>query len=131
MEMRRVRASDKHVKLIGFVAALASVAIASAVLADLMVTNAAGVRAGITGIVYRPATNGAPNGVGVRFAIRDPTGTNVTTFAIQRSLDLTTWTNYSTMTVTGNYPITGVGSAEIGDPTTSTAQFYRMQLINF
>ena len=118
--------NDGHLKLRGLVAGLASVAIASAVLADLMVTNSAGVRAGITGIVFTPL-----NDINVLFAVRDPTGTNVTTFAIQRSPNLTNWTDYVTLTVTGNYPITGVGSAAVNVFTAPAPQFYRMRLINF
>lgn len=106
---------------------LASVAAAGAVLADLMVTNAAGVRAGITGIVFRPSDRS----VAVQFAVRDATGTNVTNLAFQRSFNLTSWGDYSTLTVTGNYPVAGTGSAEISDFATSSNQFYRVRLINF
>jgi hypothetical protein len=67
----------------------------------------------------------------VQFAVRDPTGTNVTTFAIEESTDGINWANLSTITITGNFPITGVGSAEIGDFATSTTQSYRMRLIGF
>ena len=69
--------------------------------------------------------------IGVQFAVRDPTGTNVTTFAIPRSTSCTNWTDYTTLTVTGNYPVTDLGSAEISDFVTSATPFYRMRLINF
>ena len=127
LAMRNVRTNHRHVELRRFVAALTCMTIAGAVLADLMVTNAAGVRAGITGIVYRRSDNS----IAVQFAVRDLSGTNVTTLAIQRSLTLTNWADYATLTVTGNYPIAGTGSAEISDFATSPAQFYRMRLINF
>ena len=55
----------------------------------------------------------------------DPTGTNVTNFKIQQSSDLKAWTDFTTKTVTGTF------NGAVGDATTSTNQFYRMQLINF
>ena len=125
--MRTLRTSNTYATLRGLAAVLASVVAAGAVLADLMVTNAAGVRAGITGIVYRQSVNS----IAVQFAVRDPTGKNVTTFAIQRSTNLINWTTYSTLTITGNYPVTGVGFAEVSDFATSATAFYRMRLINF
>jgi hypothetical protein len=125
--MRRLQTNNTYAKLRGLVAILASVVVASAGLADQMVTNVAGVRAGITGIVYRQSDKS----IAVQFAVRDPTGTNVTTFAIEESTDGINWVNLSTMTVTGNFPITGVGSAEIGDFADSATQSYRMRLINF
>jgi hypothetical protein len=92
---------------------------------DLTITNAAGVRAGITGIVYRHSDNS----IGIDFAITDPTGTNATTFAIQRSFDLsspTNWSNYtSTVTITGSL------GGEVSDFATTPKQFYRMRLTNF
>ena len=89
---------------------------------DLTITNAAGVRAGITGIVR----HAADNSVGVDYVINDPTGTNVTTFAIQRSFDLVAWTNYTpTLVITGS--ISGEASDFAGTP----KQFYRMRLTNF
>ena len=121
-----MRTSGRDRRLRGFVAVLTCVAITSAARANLMATNAAGVRAGITGIVTTPA-----NDINVQFSVRDPTGTNVTTLAIQRSPNLTNWTDYSTLTVTGNYPVTGIGSAQISDFAPSLPQFYRMRLINF
>ncbi len=91
--------------------------------ADLMVSNAAGVKAGITGIVYYPSDNS----IGVQFFVTAPTATNVTTFTIQKSFDMKTWTNYSSsVTVTGSLPLT-----EISDYVVVSNQFYRMQLINF
>jgi hypothetical protein len=105
------------------VVALACLAIgASAVSGDLMVTNAVGVRAGLTGIVYRPSTNS----VGVAYAIVDPAGTNATTFMIQSSKDLVTWTNL-TQTVT----VTGSTSGEASDFAFPSPKFYRMFLFNF
>ena len=123
--MRRVRTSDneRHVRLRRFLAALASVAVVSVALADQMVTNAAGVRAGITGIVYRRSDNS----IGIQFAVQDPAKTNVTTFTIQQSFDLTNWVNsYPTNIVVGD----SSGEAS-GGFATPTKQFYRMQLINF
>jgi hypothetical protein len=125
--MRKLRMSNTYSKLRGLAVVLASMVVASAVLADQMVTNAAGVLAGITGIIYRQSDNS----IAVQFAVRDPTGTNATTFAIEESTDGTNWANLSTITVTGNFPVAGVGSAEISDFATSTTQFYRMRLINF
>jgi len=105
------------------VVAAAWLAIAAAARADLMVSNAAGVKAGITGIVYYPADNS----IGVQFTVTAPTGTNLTTFTIQKSFNMKAWTNYSSsVTVTGSLPLT-----EISDFATGTNQFYRMQLINF
>jgi hypothetical protein len=119
----RVRASNARVDLRGFVVGLFCLAVTGAALADLMMTNAAGVRAGISGIVYRPSDNS----IGVQWAVVDPTGTNyMTTFTIQRSLDLTNWVSYSpTQTVAGTR------SGEVSDFATPPASFYRMQLINF
>jgi len=125
--MRRVGTSTKRAGLRGLVVVFASLVVAGGVLADLMLTNAAGVRAGITGIVTTTQTGD----INVQFAVRDPTGTNVTSFAIQRSLNLTNWTDISTLTVTGNFPVTGMGSAAIADTPVSPAQFYRMRLMNF
>jgi hypothetical protein len=103
--------------------AAAWLVIACAARADLMVSNAAGVKAGITGIVYYPADNS----IGVQFIVTAPTGTNLTTFTIQKSFNMKSWTNYSSsVTVTGSLPLT-----EISDFATGTNQFYRMQLINF
>jgi hypothetical protein len=102
--------------------ALAYLASAGAARPSLIIANAAGVRAGISGIVHRQADNS----IGVDFSIVDPTGTNVTTFTIQRSADLISWADYSsTLMVTGSI------SGEIGDFATSMKQFYRMRLINF
>lgn len=103
---------------------IAFVFLASAGMArsDLTITNAAGVRAGITGIVRRPN-----NGIGVDFAVIDPTGTNVTTFTIQRSTNLVAWADFSpTQVVTGS-----IISGEVSDFATLTNQFYRMRLTNF
>ena len=72
-------------------------AIASAARADLMVSNASRVRAGITGIVFYPSDKS----ISVQFLVNAPTDTNLTTSAIQ-SFDMKTWTNYSSsVTVTG------------------------------
>lgn len=101
--------------------ALAFLASAGLVWSDLIITNAAGVRAGITGIVRRPN-----NGIGVDFAITDPTGTNVTTFTIERSTNLVVWADLSPTQM-----VTGSTSGEASDFATSTNQFYRMRLINF
>ena len=122
--MRRVRIIPARLR--GLVVGVVLMIIAGGVLADLMITNAAGVRAGITGIVISPAKD-----INVLFAVRDPTGGRVTNFAIQRSSDLSNWTNICSLTVTGNYPIMGVGVAQVADRVTSAAQFYRMQLIDF
>ena len=51
--------------------------------AELMVTNAAGVRAEIAGIVYRQSDNH----IAVQFAVRDPTVTNVT-MQLEGTIDL-------------------------------------------
>jgi len=89
---------------------------------DLIVTNAAGVRAGITGIVRHQSDNS----IGVDFSIVDPAGTNVATFTIQRSPDLVGWADY-----TATLMVTGSISGEVGDFATPAKQFYRMRLINF
>lgn len=80
----RVRTNNRRDNLRGFVIGLFCLAAAGAAVADLMVTNAAGVRAGITGVLYRQTDNS----IAVRYAVSDPTGTNTTTFVIQRTFDL-------------------------------------------
>jgi hypothetical protein len=90
--------------------------------ADVTATNSSGVRAGISGIVYRPADKSIAVGV----TVVDPSGTNITTFVIQRSLDLKSWTNYSATVMA-----TGSVIGEVSDFTSPTNQFYRIQLINF
>jgi len=97
-------------------------AIVSTVRSDLIVTNNAGVRAGIPGIVRVP-----PTGVNVLWSVVDPTGTNVTLFKIQRSSDLKGWSDYTMTTQT----VIGTSNGSVSDFTSSTNQFYRMQLINF
>jgi hypothetical protein len=117
-----------EIKFGGLVVAIACVAIVGTVRSDLMVTNNAGVLAGIPGIVHVPPTNGAPDSVNVLWSVVDPTGTNVTNFKIQQSSDLNTnWSDYTTSTQT----VKGTRSGVIADVTTSTNQFYRMQLFNF
>ena len=121
--MRRVGTSNTFARIRGPITVLASVVIACGVSADLMVINAAGVRAGITGIVYRSSDNS----IGVKWAVVDPAGTNVTAFTFQQSPDLINWVNsFPTNTVVGN----SSGEAS-GGFATSTKRFYRMQLINF
>ena len=102
--------------------AMAGFVICAFALGSLMVTNSAGVRAGITGIVY----NKSANSIGVDYVVVDPVGTNVTKFMIQSSLDLQTWTNL-TPTIT----LTGSGSGEASDFASPQAKFYRMYLVNF
>jgi hypothetical protein len=106
---------------------IACTAIVSTVRSDLIVTNSAGVRAGIPGIVRVPPTNGSPDSVNVLWSVVDPTGTNVTFFKIQRSSDLIGWSDYTMSTQTVN----GTHNGSVSDVTSSTNQFYRMQLINF
>jgi hypothetical protein len=121
--MRKVRASSKYKRLRTLAIAAVWLTIAGAARAGLMVSNAAGVHAGITGIVYYPSDKS----IGVQFIINAPTPTNLTTFTVQKSFDLKTWTNYSSsVTVTGSLPLT-----EISDYVVMSNQFYRMQLINF
>lgn len=123
MVMKTVRARSKCKQLTTLAIAAVWLVIASAARANLMVSNAAGVEAGITGIVYYPSDKS----IGVQFIVTAPTGTNLTTFTIQKSFDLKTWTNYSSsVTVTGSLPLT-----EISDFVATSNQFYRMQLINF
>ena len=107
------------------VVTIACTAMVSTVRSDLIITNNAGVQAGITRIIHVPATNVSPDSVNVQLSVVDLTGTNVTNFKIQQSSDLKAWTDFVAITVTGTYNWT------IGDGTTSTNQFYRMQLINF
>jgi hypothetical protein len=103
--------------------ALAWFAIAGAARADLMASNSAGVKAGITGVIY----DRSGNGIDAQFLVNDPKRTNVTTFTIQKSFDLKVWTNYSaSVMVTGNLPL-----SQISDFVAASNQFYRMQLINF
>ncbi len=111
-----------HAAVSQLIVALAFLVSAGSAWSDLTITNAAGVRAGITGVVYRPADNS----IGVDFAVIDPTGTNVTTFTIQRSTNVVSWADYSSMLM-----VTGSVSGEVSDFATSTHQFYRMRLINF
>ncbi len=101
---------------------LAFFAMAGITRADLIITNAAGVRAGITGIVHHQADNS----IGVDFSIVDPTGTNVTNFTIQRGTNLVSWADYTAVLM-----VTGSISGEVSDFATTTKQFYRMRLINF
>jgi len=104
------------------IVALVFLALAGAARPDLIITNAAGVRAGITGIVHHQADNS----IGVDFSIVDPTGTNATNFTIQRSTNVVSWADYTAMLMA-----TGSISGEVSDFATSTKQFYRMRLINF
>jgi hypothetical protein len=104
------------------VIALAGLAFGLVAFGQLIVTNNAGVSAGINSIVYSQAVNS----VNVRFAVVDSIGTNVTKFVIQSSPDLQSWTNLTpTITVTGSVP----GGAS--DPASPQTHFYRMLLINF
>jgi hypothetical protein len=121
--MKTVRARSEYKQLRTLAIAVVWLAIAGAARADLMASNAAGVKAGITKIAY----NASAKSVGVQFLVTAPTSTNVTTFTIQKSFDLETWTNYSSsVTVTGSLPLT-----QISDFVAASNQFYRMQLINF
>jgi hypothetical protein len=121
--MKTVRARSKGKRLRTLVIAAAWLAITGAAHAGLVVSNAAGVEAGITGIVHNPSDNS----IGVQFLVTAPTSTNVATFTIQKSFDMKAWTNYSSsITVTGSLPLT-----EISDFAVASNQFYRMQLINF
>ena len=123
MAMKTVRASRKYKRLRTLAIAAVWLAIAGAARADLIVSNAAGVKAGITKIVC----SASGKSVGVQFLVTAPTATNLTTFTIQKSLDLKLWTNYSSsVIVTGSLPLT-----QISDFIAVSNQFYRMQLINF
>jgi hypothetical protein len=114
--------SNLHVLRKMVVMAMAGFAFGAVALGQLIVTNNAGVSAGITSIVYSQAVNS----VNVGFVIVDPSGTNVTKFIIQSSADLQTWTNLtSTITVTGSLP------GGLGDPAPTQTHFYRMLLLNF
>ena len=104
------------------VIALAGVAFGGVAFGQLMVTNNAGVSAGITSIVYSQAVKS----VNVSFAVVDSIGTNVTRFVIQSSPDLRSWSNLTQIiTVTGNV------SGGASDPSTPQAHFYKMLLLNF
>jgi hypothetical protein len=120
--MRTARGRIGRVAVRCLIMALAYLASAGAARPDLTITNAARVRAGITGIVHRHIDNS----IGVDFSIVDPTGTNVTTFAIQRSTNLVAWADYTSTLV-----VTGSTSGEVSDFATLTKQFYRIRLINF
>ncbi len=121
--MKTVRACSQCKRLRTLVIAAAWLAIAGAARAGLIVSNAAGVKAGITGIVYDPSDKT----IGVHFIVTAPTTNNLTTFTIQKSFDMKTWTDYSSsVTVTGS-----LAPTVIVDFATATNQFYRMQLIDF
>jgi len=120
--MKIARASSEWKLLRTLVITVACWATAAALPAAVTVSNAAGVVASVTGIVYYPSDKS----VGVQFYVTAPTSTNITTFTIQKSLDLNTWTNYSSsMTITGSQVQT-----EISDFVTASSQFYRIQLSN-
>jgi hypothetical protein len=117
------RAGSEHKTLRTLAMAVVWLFIAGAARADLIVSNSVGVKAGITGIVYYPSDRS----IGVQFIVNAPTTTNITTFTIQKSLDMKSWTNYSaSVVVTGSLPLT-----EIADYVVVSNQFYRMDLINF
>jgi hypothetical protein len=114
--------SNLHMLRRMVVIAMTGLAFSPVAFGQLIVTNNAGVSAGITSIVYSQAVNS----VNVRFAVMDLIGTNVTKFAIQSSPNLQTWTNLTpTITVTGSVP----GGAS--DPASPQTHFYRMLLFNF
>ena len=120
--MKMARASSECKWLRSLFLTVACWATAAAAQAAVTVSNAAGVVANITGIVYYPSDNS----IGVQFYVTAPTSTNITTYTIQKSPDLHTWTNYSSsMTITGSWP-----QSEIGDSVTAPSQFYRIQLSN-
>ena len=120
--MKMAEASSGCKRLRTLVLTVACWAIAGAAHAALTVSNAAGVEAAITGIVYYPSDKS----LGVQFYVTAPTGTIISTFTIQKSLDLHTWTNYSSiMTITGS-----LAQTEIGDFATNANQFYRIELTN-
>ena len=120
--MRTARRRTGRAAIRRFVTAFAFLTAAGAARPDLIITNAAGVRAGITGIVHHQTDNS----IGVDFSVIDPTGTNITSFTIQRSTNVVAWADYSSTLV-----ITGSASGEVSDFATSRNQFYRMRLINF
>ena len=125
MSTNKLRAWSKHTRWKAIALAVACWAMAGVLRAGMIVSNSAGVIFDFVGIVRH--TN--QNSIGVQFFVTDPSpkGSNITTFTLQKSLDLTTWTNYtSSLMVTGSLPLT-----EIGDLITASNQFYRMQLINF
>ena len=123
MRTNNIRTQKKRGRLGLFALVLACGVLAGAARADMIVSNKAGVVAGISGIVHYTDDNS----IGVQFFVTAPTGTNLTTFTIQKSFDVKAWTNYSvSVTVTGSLPVT-----EIADFITASNQFYRMQLINF
>lgn len=120
--MRIERRKTGSIALRCLVATLAFVAMTGVARADLIITNAAGVRAGITGIVHHQADDS----IGVDFSIVDSTGTNVTSFTIQRGTNVVSWADYTAILM-----VTGSISGEVSDFATSSKQFYRMRLINF
>lgn len=121
MKPTRARSRYQRLRMLAF--ATTWLFVAGAARADMIVSNAAGVKAGITGIVPYPADGS----IGVQFIVNAPTGTNLTTFMIQKSFDMKTWTNYSvSVTVTGSLPLT-----QISDFVATSNQFYRMELIDF
>jgi hypothetical protein len=95
---------------------------------DLIVTNNAGVKAGITGIIFRPASTNGPASIAVQWIVFHPTSTNATSFSMQQSSNMTNWVDSTpTNTVTG----TGAHTGEASDLPNPTNRFYRMHLINF
>jgi hypothetical protein len=106
-------------------------AMVGVVRSDLTPTNNAGVRAGITAIVYHPASTNGPASMGVAWIIVNPTSTNSTSFTMQQNFNLKAtnlWIDTtSTITVSG----AGTHTGEAGNLASPTNQFFRMRLINF
>ena len=121
----------KDVKLGSLVVVVVCMAMVGAAGSDLTPTNNAGVRAGIGGIIYHPASTNGPASMGVSWIVVHPTSTNSTSFMMQQNSDLKAtnlWID-STSTITVN----GVGThtGEAGNLASTTNQFYRMRLINY
>jgi hypothetical protein len=120
--LMKTRMNTRSIVFGGLMIASIWAAIVSISRADVTVTSSSGVRAGISGIMHRPADKSIAVGV----TVVDPSGTNITTFVIQRSSDLKSWTNYSATAMA-----TGSVVCEVSDFTGPTNQFYRVRFINF
>ena len=121
----------KGVKLGSLAVVVVWMAIVGVVRSDLTPTNNAGVRAGITGIVYHPAGTNGPASMGVSWIVVNPTTNNSTSFTIQQNFDLKVSNSWSDSTSTVTVNQVGTHTGEAGNLAFPTNQFFRMRLINF
>src|SRR5262245_26092634 len=96
-----------HTKLGSAIVFVACFMAAGTVRSGVGLTNKVGVRAEITGVVYRKTDNS----VAVQWSVFHPSTTNVTSFTIQQSTNLQSWVdNTPTNTITGAGTHTGEAS---------------------